>query len=882
MQKIIPGILLLMISFSAYTQSPTINLQKYFGGSGNDYGQFIEKTNDGNLIIIGTILSADGNITGYHGGNDIWVAKISPLGTLIWQRAIGGSKNDIPVGFNYDNVSGTLTVLGNTESTDGDVISSRGQMDVFVCQLNSTGTLIWEKSFGGTLDEKALNLISTSDGNLLFTAITASSNLDVTANHGKTDLWLVKINNTGTILWQKCYGGTDSEFEQDFGTSLLESTPGVIYFSVNTASTNGDITGFNGGQSDAWIVKTDATGNIAWQKCIGGTGNDYIRKVRVTLNGSVASLIQTASGNMPGYHVGTGGYPNNFDVLKTHLSVTGNILTQQCYGSKLNEVPVDLLILNDSIDVMLVKVEGNGGNITGTHVGDEFSKDLWMAKTKRDTILLWQKALGGSKDEQPAEWLGAAIKGVVAGQEMKALPGGDILYSCLSRSNDGDVKRVSAYGSFFDYNIWLFAIDSVGTIQAQQNIGGGSNEWQGISTIASTGNSYYTIGTSESYNNAVPAIGKTGDILVLKFSGDDYVTGKVYYDKNSNDTMDINETLVNNAVISTQKPGAFQHTFSQNGLYRQALDTGIYQVACKSPSVYFTASPVSVADTFKLYFRTDTIDFALKPVPGKRDAGIVVTQLNELRLDSSAKYQLNYFNQGTDTIPAGIVVFKKDPRMTVVSSNPAISATSADSLKWNFTGLKPFESRIINLVLKAPNTPSLLVNDTLRQLANILPLAGDLTPIDNADSIYQIVWGIDTAFQKSENHSGYFQQSYISSGGYLNYTIRYRNTTASTLTDVSISDTLDISTDSLSFQMIAASHAYDLSVIDGKKMTWTFKNIQLPPNSSSPALSSCFISFRVKLKTSVTSGTTIKNTAYLTADTLPKVVSNEVDTKTNN
>ena len=363
MQKIIPGILLLMISFSAYTQSPTINLQKYFGGSGNDYGQFIEKTNDGNLIIIGTILSADGNITGYHGGNDIWVAKISPLGTLIWQRAIGGSKNDIPVGFNYDNVSGTLTVLGNTESTDGDVISSRGQMDVFVCQLNSTGTLMWEKSFGGTLDEKALNLISTSDGNLLFTAITASSNLDVTANHGKTDLWLVKINNTGTILWQKCYGGTDSEFEQDFGTSLLESTPGVIYFSVNTASTNGDITGFNGGQSDAWIVKTDATGNIAWQKCIGGTGNDYIRKVRVTLNGSVASLIQTASGNMPGYHVGTGGYPNNFDVLKTHLSVTGSILTQQCYGSKLNEVPVDLLILNDSIDAMTsvsIPIQPNG------------------------------------------------------------------------------------------------------------------------------------------------------------------------------------------------------------------------------------------------------------------------------------------------------------------------------------------------------------------------------------------------------------------------------------------------------------------------------------------------------------------------------------------
>lgn len=131
--------------------------------------------------------------------------------------------------------------------------------------------------------------------------------------------------------------------------------------------------------------------------------------------------------------------------------------------------------------------------------------------------------------------------------------------------------------------------------------------------------------------------------------------------------------------------------------------------AASPPSPYYTASPASVPHTFKVYFRTDTIDFALKPIPSRRDLAIVVSQVNEVRLDSIVKYQITYFNQGTDTLAAGTVVFKKDNRMSALSSNPAVSAVSADSLKWNFTNLKPFEFRTITLNLKAGNTPALQV-----------------------------------------------------------------------------------------------------------------------------------------------------------------------------
>ena len=71
-------------------QSPTIVNEKYYGGSGSDLGQFLTSTNDGNLILIGHVNSADGQVIGYHGGSDIWVSKISPSGSILWSSCLGG------------------------------------------------------------------------------------------------------------------------------------------------------------------------------------------------------------------------------------------------------------------------------------------------------------------------------------------------------------------------------------------------------------------------------------------------------------------------------------------------------------------------------------------------------------------------------------------------------------------------------------------------------------------------------------------------------------------------------------------------------------------------------------------------------------------------
>src|SRR6185503_1185914 len=97
---------------------------------------------------------------------------------------------------------------------------------------------------------------------------------DVTGKHGSNDYWLVKIDSTGTIQWQKSLGGTVGE-----GANSCEQTAdGGYIITGGSFSNDGNVTGNHGG-GDYWIVKTDSAGGIQWQQCFGGTGNDFSNSI---------------------------------------------------------------------------------------------------------------------------------------------------------------------------------------------------------------------------------------------------------------------------------------------------------------------------------------------------------------------------------------------------------------------------------------------------------------------------------------------------------------------------------------------------------------------------------------------------------------------------
>lgn len=202
-----------------------------------------------------------------------------------WQnvrRNIGGSGWDHPVSM-MQATSGAIVVVGGTRSNDGDVTGYHGNLDALVVALDGTnGNILWLRSLGGSGTEEARSVVQLSDGSYLVAGWTTSSDGDVTGVKGDTDVWLIKLDaTTGEIIWQRTMGGSGKDYAQ----SAIEAADGSIVVVGRTESDDGDVTGYNGG-GDCWMAKVSAQdGSIIWEQAF------------ATSQGEIAhSLIQTNDG----------------------------------------------------------------------------------------------------------------------------------------------------------------------------------------------------------------------------------------------------------------------------------------------------------------------------------------------------------------------------------------------------------------------------------------------------------------------------------------------------------------------------------------------------------------------------------------------------------
>ncbi len=192
-----------------------------------------------------------------------------------------------------------LLWLGGTFSNDGDVSGNHGIVDSWIVKLNSSGDIIWQKCFGGTDDDVAFSIQQTSDGGFIVAGYTSSNDGDVSGNHGGGDYWVVKLDSSGTIQWQKCLGGTDN----DEAKSIQQTSDGGYIVAGETWSNDGDVSG-NHGNSDYWVVKLNSSGDIEWQKCLGGTVKDIAKTIQQTSDGGfiVAGYTNSNDGDVSGIH----------------------------------------------------------------------------------------------------------------------------------------------------------------------------------------------------------------------------------------------------------------------------------------------------------------------------------------------------------------------------------------------------------------------------------------------------------------------------------------------------------------------------------------------------------------------------------------------------
>ncbi|HYV91065.1 MAG TPA: T9SS type A sorting domain-containing protein [Chitinophagales bacterium] len=275
--------------------------QKSLGGSYNDVATSIQQGIDGGYIVAGYVRSNDGDVSGNHGDFDYWIVKLDPVGNLAWQKCLGGGNYEEAYSIQQTSDSGFI-VVGTSRSNGGDVSGNNGVYDYWIVKLNFVGNLIWQKSLGGSTGEKAYSVQQTIDNGFIVAGYSASTDSDVSGNHGFHDEWIVKLDSGGNLEWQKSLGG--SNYEEAY--SIQQTSDDGFLVAGWSESDDGDVSG-NHGNGDIWVIKLDTNGNLVWQKCLGGTNGDGASSIRQTIDGGfiVAGYSLSDDVDVSGNHGGS-------------------------------------------------------------------------------------------------------------------------------------------------------------------------------------------------------------------------------------------------------------------------------------------------------------------------------------------------------------------------------------------------------------------------------------------------------------------------------------------------------------------------------------------------------------------------------------------------
>ena len=415
-------ILLTLLSFG-YTnaQAPAIQWQKSIGGSVIEEATDIKLTPDGGYVVVGLSNSNDPNVLGNHGAFDYWVVKLDATRTIQWQKSLGGTGNDYAYAI-QNTADGGYIIAGFSDSIDGDVVGYHYREDAWVVKLNASGTIQWKKSLGGTNVDFASSIQTTSDGGYIVAGSTSSIDGDVTGNHGSIDCWVVKLDLSGNIQWQKTLGGSGI----DYGNAIQTTSDGGYIVAGYSNSTDGDVTGNHGGK-DYWVVKLDATGNIQWQKSLGGSGDDEAKSIQPTADGGyvVVGWCHSNDGNVTGNH-------GLLDYWVVKLNAIGIIQWQKCLGGSDYDEVNSIQTTIDGGYILAGLSISNDGDVTGSHGNG----DYWVVKLDATGNIQWQKSMGGTNGESASS--------------IQTTSDGGYIVAGSSSSSNGDVTV--NYGNF-DY--WI-------------------------------------------------------------------------------------------------------------------------------------------------------------------------------------------------------------------------------------------------------------------------------------------------------------------------------------------------------------------------------------------------------------------------------------------
>jgi hypothetical protein len=226
---------------------------KFYGGEKNDLGHKFITTKDGGFAMVGHNRSVDDF-------GDVYLVKANKMGEMVWENHFGD--RFIDHGFDLiENNKGEFIIVGTLggfyNPTTTDYLNH--DADILIIKTNASGEEIWTKTFGGDSHDWAKEIIHAPNGGYYICGSTQSEGA------GSFDIFLIKMDEDGNIIWKKTYGGVDF----DYGETVRLSEENHLYILGTSASYSANY------KPDHLLIKTDLEGEIIWQNTFGGTNSDY-------------------------------------------------------------------------------------------------------------------------------------------------------------------------------------------------------------------------------------------------------------------------------------------------------------------------------------------------------------------------------------------------------------------------------------------------------------------------------------------------------------------------------------------------------------------------------------------------------------------------------
>ncbi|NOX48450.1 MAG: hypothetical protein GXO89_15875 [Chlorobi bacterium] len=314
---------------------------------------------------------------------------------ITWQQCFGTSENDDS---HCILKTGNGYLLGIKIKTNGFGISNyHGESDAWIMNIDTLGNILWERCFGGSESEGIYEIVksSTEDEFYCF-GYTESTDGDITCdtNYGSTDFWVVKIDIEGNILWDHCYGSTLTDSPRD----AIATPDGGLLFMGRISAGGGDVKVFYGAY-DIWFCKTDPLGNIEWEKTIGNEGIDNALQLKLISDSTCAFIGgYYEAGSMIDCEVAITGSGADLWLVEMNIS-GGDILNLYCYGGSYNDLGYYFEKIEDGY-IPVSSTTSNDGDVSGLH-GNPNYQDIWAVRIDEQGGIVWQQCLGGYSSETP-------------------------------------------------------------------------------------------------------------------------------------------------------------------------------------------------------------------------------------------------------------------------------------------------------------------------------------------------------------------------------------------------------------------------------------------------------------------------------------------------